>query len=174
MPAEADEKTGVRKSSSEYAILRGAVFLLPVVLVFMSPEDDNLFNKTRMMEMRKEKDIMAVSKSVSKSVKKKEQPSRSSSAKKTVKTKTSERNVKFSLPNPAAGEVCLAGDFNNWDTCSTPLKKGKNGTWSVSIKLLPGRYEYNFFVDGNWVCDTCCLEMVTNSFGTQNSVIMVE
>ena len=111
---------------------------------------------------------------VRKSVKKKEQPLSESQDKKAVKSKTSGRNVKFALSSPAAGEVLLAGEFNNWDTCSTPLKKSNNGIWSTNIRLLPGRYEYNFIVDGNWVQDTCSPEMVKNPFGTQNSVIMVK
>lgn len=111
---------------------------------------------------------------IRKSAKKKEQPLSEPQDKKVIKTKASERNVKFALSSPAAGEVLLAGDFNNWDTSSISLKKSNGGTWSTNIRLLPGRYEYNFIVDGNWVQDTSSLEIVTNPFGTQNSVIMVE
>ena len=46
--------------------------------------------------------------------------------------------------------------------------------WKIAIHLLPGRYEYNFVVDGNWVEDMLCSEMVPNPFGTRNSVIVVE
>ena len=120
--------------------------------------------------MKKEKNIMAVRKSA----KKKEQPLTESQDKKAIKTKTSKRNVKFALSSPAAGEVLISGEFNNWDTSSIPLKKSNGGIWSTNIRLLPGRYEYNFIVDGNWVQDTSSLEIVTNPFGTQNSVIMVE
>ena len=120
--------------------------------------------------MKKEKNIMAVRKSA----KKKEQPLTESQDKKAIKTKTSQRNVKFALSSPAAGEVLLAGEFNNWDNWSIPLKKSNDGIWSINIRLLPGRYEYNFIVDGNWVQDTSSPEMVTNPFGTQNSVIIIE
>jgi 1,4-alpha-glucan branching enzyme len=120
-------------------------------------------------ERRKEEDSMTVRESAGK----KKQPSRTPVPKRTAKKKPSERNVKFSHSDPAAGEVCLGGDFNNWDVRSNPLKRNKQGIWSVTIKLLPGRYEYNFFVDGHWVQDEFCVETVTNPFGTQNSVIMV-
>ena len=111
---------------------------------------------------------------VRKSARKREQPLSESQDKKAIKTKTSERNVKFALSSPAAGEVLLSGEFNNWDICSIPLKKSNKGIWSTNVRLLPGRYEYNFIVDGNWVQDTSSIEMVTNPFGTQNSVIMVK
>jgi len=111
---------------------------------------------------------------VRKSARKKGQASPKPQDKKAIKTKTSGRNVKFALSSPAAVEVLLAGEFNNWDTWSIPLKKSNDGIWSIDIRLLPGRYEYNFIVDGNWVQDTSSPEMVTNPFGTQNSVIMIE
>ena len=111
---------------------------------------------------------------VRKSVRKKGQASPKPQDKKAIKTKTSGRNVKFALSSPAAVEVLLAGEFNNWDTWSIPLKKSNDGIWSIDIRLLPGRYEYNFIVDGNWVQDTSSPEMVTNPFGTQNSVIIIE
>lgn len=120
--------------------------------------------------MRKEKDIMAVRKNAGK----KEQSLQTSPDKKAIKAKTSERNVKFALSSPAAGEVFLAGEFNNWDTRSIAMKRSNNEIWNTSIRLLPGRYEFNFIVDGNWVQDTSSYEIVPNPFGTRNCVIIIE
>ena len=36
-------------------------------------------------------------------------------------------------------QVFLAGDFNNWDTQSLPMKRGKDGVWKAKIKLPSGR-----------------------------------
>jgi len=82
------------------------------------------------------------------------------------------RTVTFTLQAPDASEVMLAGDFNNWQGSKTPLKKGKNG-WQKKIVLKPGKYEYKFVVDGNWINDPNNSWCVTNSYGSQNSVIQV-
>lgn len=95
-------------------------------------------------------------------------------SKRSAKATTAERGVTFACHHPDAREVCLAGEFTNWDACLMPLNKSDEGIWSITIQLLPGRYEYNFIVDGNWVQDMLCSEIVPNPFGTRNSVIVVE
>jgi len=94
--------------------------------------------------------------------------------KRSAKAKADERRVTFACHHPDASEVCLAGEFADWDACLMPLEKSGEGIWSITIQLSPGRYEYNFIVDGNWVQDMLCSEMVPNPFGTRNSVIIVE
>lgn len=83
------------------------------------------------------------------------------------------RGVRFVFRALDAKEVYLTGEFNNWDTRSLPMKKRKGGEWQAEIDLDPGRYEYNFFVDGVWVQDPVCHERVLNTFGTQNCIIQV-
>jgi 1,4-alpha-glucan branching enzyme len=87
---------------------------------------------------------------------------------------TAGRKVKFTFNGPAEGEVYLAGVFNDWDVRSIPLHKSDEGTWIAFLELLPGRYEYNFVVDGNWTEDASCSELVPNCFGSRNSVIVIE
>ena len=67
--------------------------------------------------------------------------------------KTTPRGVKFEYYNPDAKQVYLAGEFNEWSTTSLPMRKEKDGTWWIVIKLSPGKYEYKFVVDGQWVAD---------------------
>ena len=90
-------------------------------------------------------------------------------AKKVIKKK-----VEFKLYAPEANYVNLAGDFNDWNTGSKSLKRDKNGLWKKNLNLAPGRYEYKFFVDGNWVEDSSCSKYVTNTFGSRNSVLIVK
>ncbi len=85
-----------------------------------------------------------------------------------------EKNVEFTFHAPEATEVFLAGEFNNWDTQSLPMKKGKGGVWKVKIKLLPGRYEYKLFADHTWVENLPDAELSCNPFGTQNFVTWVK
>ncbi len=89
---------------------------------------------------------------------------------KVVKGKT----VKFQLQAPEASAVMLAGDFNNWDYTSTKLQKGKDKVWKTNLTLKPGRYEYKFVVDGNWMSDPANPNNNWNPYGTENSVLEVE
>lgn len=82
--------------------------------------------------------------------------------------------VEFSLSELKAKKVSVAGTFNNWDVNTLKLKKSVSGGWNVSVNLKPGRYEYRFFVDGEWMNDPKLKETVVNPFGTSNSILRVE
>jgi 1,4-alpha-glucan branching enzyme len=89
-------------------------------------------------------------------------------------TRTKSKRVTFTLNAPDAKKVTLGGDFNNWDYKRTPLQRNtKDRTWEKELTLAPGRYEYKFMVDGNWVNDPSNNNRVRNSFGTENSVIEI-
>ncbi len=87
-----------------------------------------------------------------------------------AKPKTKTKRVRFNLYLPEVERVCLAGDFNNWDVISLPMKKEDDGFWEANIDLTPGRYEYRFWVNGVWYDDPNCHEMAENPFGSQNCV----
>jgi len=91
-----------------------------------------------------------------------------------AKMKTTTRKAQFEFLAPGAREVYLVGSFNNWDASANPMKKDKNGKWTTTLSLKPGRYEYRFFVDGNWESDPSCSNCVPNEFGSQNCVRIVE
>jgi hypothetical protein len=82
-------------------------------------------------------------------------------------------NVRFELMEPTAKRVALCGEFNQWSTDAAPLTQGPDGRWTTTIALAPGRYEYKFFVDGNWMPDPAARENAWNYHGTLNSVIEV-
>lgn len=84
-----------------------------------------------------------------------------------------QKAVSFEYFAPEAESVCLAADFNGWNPGLTPLRKSRNGTWKVSVKLAPGRYEYRFWVDNTWQNNQKPVECVPNAFGTWNCVIEV-
>ena len=90
------------------------------------------------------------------------------------KAETSARKVLFEFKTPDAGEICLVGEFNNWDTGAHPMKKDKDGTWKTVLPLEPGKYEYRFFIDGRWENDPKCSFCVPNEFGSQNCIKVVE
>ena len=91
----------------------------------------------------------------------------------TKKNTATRKRRSFRLHDPAAGEVFLAGSFNNWDPRIRPLKRSKNGNWWTTISLEPGEYEYRFVVDGVWKSDPTCERAYRNEYGGYNSVVQV-
>jgi RNA polymerase-binding transcription factor DksA len=75
--------------------------------------------------------------------------------------------------DPDAHEVFVAGSFNNWNPCSTPLTNIGHGRWIKELSLAPGRYEYQFVVDGRWLPDRQAEELAFNEFGELNSVVRI-
>ncbi|MEM6736932.1 MAG: isoamylase early set domain-containing protein [Bacteroidota bacterium] len=87
--------------------------------------------------------------------------------------------VTFSLDKKeaqGADEINLAGDFNDWSTTETPLKKNKNGKFSVTIDLEQGKsYQFRYFIDGEiWENDPAADAYVPNNLTfEENSVVEV-
>lgn len=88
----------------------------------------------------------------------------------TVEVKPTE----FKLYAPGAKKVVVAGSFNKWDTKKLLAKKDNKGSWAAKVALKPGKHEYKFIVDGNWVNDPCCSSCVANAVGSQNCVVEVK
>ncbi|MBI3999625.1 MAG: isoamylase early set domain-containing protein [Candidatus Omnitrophica bacterium] len=88
--------------------------------------------------------------------------------------KTSTQKISFEYHAPSAQTAFLAGTFNNWSQETLPLKKDKDGRWTTTLPLAPGRYEYLYFVDGAWQCDPKSKECVPNPFGSWNCVVNVQ
>lgn len=78
----------------------------------------------------------------------------------------------FLRGHPAAKEVILTGSFNGWDEHAIKMQKTSEG-WELRANLPPGRYEYKFIVDGEWMHDKTSKEFVQNEHGTLNSVMHV-
>ena len=91
-----------------------------------------------------------------------------------VQSITSERTVEFQLSAPQAKSVNVCGTFNEWRTNAGRLTKDYRGIWRVSIQLKPGRYEYRFFVEGQWIDDPRAKKTVANQFGSRNAVLEVK
>jgi len=83
--------------------------------------------------------------------------------------------VAFVLVAPDARQVSLVGDFNDWNAQATPLTPVKRGgVWTITVPLKPGRYNYNFVVDGTrWMPDPAAPAAPTDDFGTPASIVTV-
>jgi len=93
-------------------------------------------------------------------------------AEKPKREKSKEKTVEFRLSMPQARTVRVVGTFNNWDTKRNPMQKDATG-WKATVPLAPGRYEYRFVADGQWLSDPNAKESVGNDFGSTNSVLVV-
>ena len=93
--------------------------------------------------------------------------------KKARSNKTQNRRITFKLEASEAKEAILVGDFNSWDLKKHTMKKDNRRRCSKIVTLAPGRYEYKFFVDGQWQNDPNNDQMVANSFGTLNNILTV-
>ena len=92
-------------------------------------------------------------------------------APKTVSPKAN--RVSLELIKPAAKKVFVAGSFNEWKPEETPLMCLGDGRWAGDLAVKPGRHEYLFVVDGQWLPDPNAKESVLNPFGGRNSVLVV-
>lgn len=93
---------------------------------------------------------------------------------KAATAKTAEKSVTFTVRADAGKSVYLAGCFNQWNpTGKKMLDKKNEGVYTATVKLVPGRYEYKFVIDGVWCADPENLDFVQNEHGTLNSVIVV-
>jgi len=82
--------------------------------------------------------------------------------------------VKFQLAkNEVNGcdEVFVVGDFNSWDEKACPMKKGKDGSFTVLVELEAGKdYRFRYHCGGQWYNDAdadrfefCPFAMADNS-----------
>ena len=87
--------------------------------------------------------------------------------------------VTFELSPEAANgaeKVWLAGDFNSWSSVDTPMKKQKDGRFSVKLPLETGKeYQFRYLLDGKrWENDWAADKYVPAPFSfTDNSVVIV-
>ena len=89
------------------------------------------------------------------------------------KTKTHTPSIEFKLVAPGAKAVYLVGEFNDWNASQYRLRRYKDGVYKKKLQMKPGRYQYLFLVDGEWLTDPEHLEKTPNPFGSENSVITV-
>lgn len=74
-----------------------------------------------------------------------------------------------------AENLVLVGDFNGWDEAATPMKKAKDGTFSVSVEMESGReQQFRYLADGKiWLNDEAADKYTKTALGSENSVVIL-
>ncbi len=67
--------------------------------------------------------------------------------------KRTRHHVDFFCHAPNAVNVCLVGDFNEWQPAANPMRRMPDGFWMASLELPHGYHHYLFLVDGKPVLD---------------------
>lgn len=73
-------------------------------------------------------------------------------------------------------QVLLLGDFNNWDSEGTQLKKQKNGNYKATLELPVGNdIQFRYLVDGeSWINDDAADKYVPSGVSADfNSVVVL-
>ena len=82
--------------------------------------------------------------------------------------------VRFSVDQPAAHTVAVAGTFNGWSATSHPLMPdASRRRWTATVPLPPGEHLFMYVVDGTWVTPPHAADYVDDGFGARNGVVVV-
>ena len=76
----------------------------------------------------------------------------------------------------SAAHVHLVGEFNQWNILATPMKRLKNGGFTLTLDLEPNRsYQFRYLIDQvRWENDENADKYVPTPFGDcDNSVVVV-
>ncbi|MFQ6103564.1 MAG: AAA family ATPase [Candidatus Glassbacteria bacterium] len=84
-----------------------------------------------------------------------------------------EEGMKFSIYAPHAKSVQLVGDFNVWNPDEGYMSEDERGVWSITLPLTPGKYNYKFIIDGDWVTDPNNPSSEKDEKGNVNSIVRI-
>ena len=82
--------------------------------------------------------------------------------------------VTFDLPPDInAKTAVLCGEFNEWSVTTHPMKKRKDGRFSITVSLQAGStYRFKYLMDGKgWENDWSADGYVSNRHGTDDSLV---
>ena len=87
--------------------------------------------------------------------------------------------VTFKIPEKEGNGPIMAhvvGEFNDWSTTATPMKRLKNGAFSATVELEKGRsYQFRYLLgQTHWENDPDADKLAPTPYAdSQNSVVVV-
>ena len=91
----------------------------------------------------------------------------------TYSAKATVKPVPFVCLAQEAQQVFVAGDFNDWDPASHPMRRMPDGAWRLEISLNHGHHHYLFLVDGKPLLDPKAQGIARNEKGEKVSLLAV-
>ena len=71
--------------------------------------------------------------------------------------------------------AALVGDFNDWNIETCPMKRLKDGSFSVTVALETGHnHRFRYVLDGDiWVNEHDADSYIANEYGSDDSIVIV-
>jgi hypothetical protein len=68
-------------------------------------------------------------------------------------------------------KIFLAGTFNDWNPANPKflMTDDGSGTFTITVKLFPGTYQYKYVADGTWIKDPASPSDAPDGYGGRNS-----
>ncbi len=87
--------------------------------------------------------------------------------------------VTFRIPEEVgqtAEKASVVGEFNDWDSSATPMKKLKSGAFTATVELETGKeYQFRYLLNGeSWQNDSEADKYTPSTYhDSENSVVVV-
>ena len=81
--------------------------------------------------------------------------------------------VNFFCIAPDAKEVCVIGDFNDWQAGVHAMERQPDGSWKAVVPMSHGHHHYQFLVDGKAVLDPRATGISRNEKNERVSLISI-
>jgi len=92
-----------------------------------------------------------------------------------VKKSTKQKATFTFAPNGGIPEIVqIAGEMNGWNPANSPDFKLTNGKFVNTFFLNPGKYQYQYVIDGKWKLDPANPDSISNNIGGFNSLMEVK
>ena len=87
--------------------------------------------------------------------------------------KSQAKPINFYCDAPAARDVFIVGDFNDWNPTAHPMERQFDGNWIAQLQLNHGHHHYLFLVDGKPTLDPRAQGVGRNEMNEKVSLIAV-
>ena len=82
--------------------------------------------------------------------------------------------MQFSVSQPHARSVAVAGNFNQWSSSSHQMARSATGVWTAIVMLPPGEHLFMYVVDGTqWINPPAAEDYSDDGFGAKNGIVIV-